>query len=118
MSSEQINRIIDDSYDQSREEPIRTMGRDFFSRKFRSTLVFVWGWSAPFLALAVYSAVRFFKADHTQGQILYAALFIVATQAIFGMKVFAWQMLHQTSMRRDLKHLELRLAELSEMLKR
>jgi hypothetical protein len=61
--------------------------------------------------------MQFFKADRTQGQIMYAALFILGVHGVGLMKILAWGMLHQHSIRRDLKRLELRMAELSEMLK-
>jgi hypothetical protein len=61
--------------------------------------------------------MQFFKADQTQGQIMYAALFILGTHGVGLMKILTWGMLHEHSIRRNLKRLELRVAELSEMLK-
>ena len=75
MSNEQIRKIIEDSYDDSKEETLRAIGRDFYSRSFRSAAIFAWAWSIAFIALAVYSAMQFFKADQTRGQIMYAAMF-------------------------------------------
>ena len=48
---------------------------------------------------------------------MYAALFIIGAHGVGLMKILAWGMLHQQSIRRDLKRLELRVAELSETLK-
>ena len=118
MSDEQIRRIIDDSYDESKEEGLLAMGRDWFSRKMLSTVLFVWAWAIPLIALAVYSAIKFFETNQTREQIMYAALFIVSAQYVGGMKIFAWQMLHRRSIARNLKQVELRVAELSETLKR
>ncbi len=118
MSDEQIRRIIDDSYDESKEEGIRAMGRDWFSRKMLSTVLFVWAWGLLLIALDVYCAIKFFETDQTREQIMYAALFIIGAQCIGGMKIFAWQMLHRRSIARDLKRLELRIAELSETLRK
>lgn len=118
MSNEQIRKIIEDSYDDSKEETLRTMVRDFYSRRMRSTAIFVWGYAILFIALAVYSAIQFFKADQTQGQIMYAALFVLGANGVVLMKILAWLMIYQRSMiRRHLKQVELRVAELSEMLK-
>jgi hypothetical protein len=117
MSEEQIRRIVEDSYDESREETLRRMVRDFYSRRLRSTAILVYGWGGGFAALAVYGAVQFFKADQTQGQILFATLFILGVHGIGLMKIFAWGMLRQNSVKRDLKRLELRVAELSELLR-
>jgi hypothetical protein len=118
MSDEQIRRIIDDSYDESKEEGIRAMGRDWFSRKMLSTVLFVWAWAIPLIALAVYSAIKFFETNQTREQIMYAALFVVSAQYVAGMKIFAWLMLHRRSIARSLKQVELRVAELNEKLKR
>ena len=117
MSQEQIRKIIEDSYDDSKEETLRAMARDFYSRRMRSIVILVYAWAIPFIALAVYSAMQFFKADRTQAQIMYAALFIVGWHGVGLMKVAAWEMWNRHSIRRDLKRLELRVAELSEMLK-
>jgi hypothetical protein len=48
---------------------------------------------------------------------MYAALFIYGANSVGLMKIFGWQMIHRRSIRSDLKRLELRMAELSEMLK-
>ncbi len=117
MSDEQIRRIIDDSYDEAREEGIRAMGRDWFSRKMLPTVLFVWAWAIPLLAVAVYSAVKFFETNQTRDQIMYAALFVVSAQYVGAMKIFAWQMLHRRSIARNLKQVELRVAELAEALR-
>ncbi len=117
MSEEQIRRILDDTYDESKEETLRQMARDFYSRRMRSTAILVYGWVFAFAALAVYSARQFFRADQTKGQIMFAALFVLGAHGIGLMKILAWGMLHQTSVRRDLKHLELRVSELNEVLK-
>lgn len=117
MSNEQIRKIIEDSYDDSKEETLRAMARDFYSRSMRSTAILVYAWVIIFIALAVYSAMRFFKADQTQAQIMYAALFILGAHGVGLMKICAWEMMNRHSIRRDLKRLELRVAELTEMLK-
>ncbi|MBZ5729283.1 MAG: hypothetical protein LAP87_30450 [Acidobacteriia bacterium] len=117
MSNEQIRKIIEDSYDDSKEETLRAMARDFYSRSMRSIVILLWAWAIPFIALAVYSAMQFFKADQTQAQIMYAALFILGVHGVGLMKICAWEMWNRHSIRRDLKHMELRVAELSEMLK-
>ena len=117
MSNEQIRRIIEDSYDDSKEETLRAMARHFYSRSMRSIVIMVWAWAIPFIALAVYSAMQFFKADQTQAQIMYAALFILGAHGVGLMKICAWEMWNRHSIRRDLKRLELRFAELSETLK-
>ncbi len=48
---------------------------------------------------------------------MYAALFILGAHGVGLMKIFAWEMVHRHSIRRDLKRLELSVAELGEMLR-
>jgi hypothetical protein len=61
--------------------------------------------------------MQVFKADQTQGQIMYAALFVLGAQGVGLMKIFAREMVHRHSIKRDLRRLELRVVELSEMVK-
>jgi hypothetical protein len=117
MNDERIRRIIEDSYDESKEDTLRAIGRDFYSRRFRSAAILTWIWSIIFIAVAAYSALRFFKAYQIQGQIMYAALFILGAHGVGLMKILAWQMLFRYGIRRDLKKLELRIAELSDTLR-
>ena len=117
MDQEQIKRLIDDTYDQSREDTILSMAKDFYSRKMWSTAVLVWIWGIIFFAGAFYSAHRFFETDETRLQIMYAAIFVPCILAIGFMKVFAWEMVHRHSIMREIKRLELRIAELAETVK-
>jgi hypothetical protein len=117
MNDEHIRKIIEDSYDESKEEGVYSMVRDFYSRKLWSTAVFSWAWGIVLIAPAVYCAVRFFDADQIKWQLTYAAVFIVLMHWIGLIKTFAWQMVHRHSIKRDIKRLELRIAELIETLK-
>ena len=114
MNDEQIRKIIDgpQDYDDSKEDSLCSMLSDFYSRKMLSTAILVWFWGIVFVAGAVYSAVRFFAADQTKDQIMYAALFICLVHFVGLMKVFAWQMIARNSIKREVKRLELRIAEL------
>ena len=117
MSDETIKRIVEDSYDESKEEGLRSIVRDFYSRRLLSTAIVVWGLGLLFFALAAYSAIQFFKSDQTQGHIMYAALFICGLHGVGLMKIFAWEMVHRHSIKREIKKLELHVVELSEALK-
>ena len=117
MDEEQIKKIVEDTYDVSKEDSIMSMARDFYSWEMWSTAVVVWIWVIIFFAGAVYSAVQFFETDQTKSQIMYAAIFVPCVLAIGFMKVFAWEMLHRNSIKREIKRLELRIAELSQIVK-
>jgi hypothetical protein len=116
MKSDEIKKMIDDVYDDSREDSIRSMVGDFYSRRMLSIAVLVWVWAIIFIAGALGSAVKFFAADRTKDQIMYAALFVCLVQFVGLMKVFAWQMLARNSVKREIKRVELRVAELAQAL--
>ena len=117
MSNKQIKPITTDSYDESREDTLRSIARDFYSRRLLPTAIVVWGFAILFLTGAVFSVIQFLKTKQTQWQIAYAALFICAAQGIVLMKIFAFGMVHRLSIKREIKKLELQVAELREALK-
>ncbi len=117
MTTEQIRKIIDDSYDDSKEETLREIAGEFYSRRMLSVAVLTWAWSILFIALAVYGAVQFFKVAESRAQIMYAVLFIIGFDGVGLTKIAFGQVMHRQSIKRDIKRLELRLAELIEMLK-
>ena len=112
MDEELIKKMIEDGYDDEREDNIRSMLKDFYSRKMLSTAILVWVWAIVFLAGAVYTGIQFFKTDQIRAQIMHAALFIVCVQGISLMKIFAWEVIHRNSIKREIKRLELRIVEM------
>jgi len=115
MTDEQIKRILDDAqvYEDARENTFRSMLGDFYNRKMISTIVFVWVWGIAVVAGAAYSAVQFFRNVETRDQIMYAGIFICCVQFLALTKIFAWQLIHRNGILREIKRLELRVAELS-----
>ena len=86
---------------------------DFFNRRMLSNAIFILVWSLIYVAVAVYGGVMFFRVDQTKSQIMYAAIFIVGCQFVALIKIFAWQMIHRNGIKREIKRLELRIAELT-----
>ncbi|MFC1636587.1 DUF6768 family protein [Planctomycetota bacterium] len=117
MNGEQINKIIEDTYDESRENTICSMLGDFYNRRMLSVVIFIWAWGIIIIIGAIYSAVQFFKNVETKSQIMYAVIFLTCCQFLGLMKIFAWQMIHRNSLKREIKRLELRIAELNETVK-
>lgn len=114
---EQIKRIIEDNYDDSRQEGLMSMIRDFYNRKMLSTVVFVWFFGIIFMAGAIYSGINFFRTDEIKYQIVYAVIFMICLQWVGSLKIFAWQVIHRNSIKREIKRLELTIAELSQTVK-
>ncbi|MBN1975306.1 MAG: hypothetical protein JW787_16830 [Sedimentisphaerales bacterium] len=117
MNDEQIKKMMDDSYDNSKEEGLMSMLKDFYDRKTLSVAILVWIWGLVFIAGAIYCGVKFFDEENVQYQIMFAALFICFYLSVGLMKVFAWQMMHRNSIKREIKRLELRIAELTQIVK-
>ncbi len=110
--NDEIRKILDDTYDGAREDSIRTMIGDFYSRRMLSITVLIWFWAIVFFVAAGYTAMKFFETDETQSQIMYASIFVCLVQFIGLMKVLAWQMMARNSVKWEIKRLELRIAEL------
>jgi hypothetical protein len=117
MNEEQLKKMIDDTYEDSKEDTIRSMIGDFYNKKMLSTILFVWAYGLAIIGLAVFSGIRYFRVDAVKYQIMYAAIFICCIQFIALIKVFAWQMIHRNSIKREIKRLELRIAELNQTVK-
>ena len=117
MNEEQINKMIEDTYDESKEDTIRSMIRDFYSRKMLSVVVFVWAMALIYVGLAIFSGVQFFRTDEPKYELMYAVIFICSVQLTVLIKIVAWQMIHRNSIKREIKRLEIRIAQLAETVK-
>ena len=93
------------------------MARDFYNRKMLSVIILVWTYGLVFIAGAIFSAVKFFDTEHTKFHIMYAAIFVCCIQFIVLLKIFSWQMIHRNSIKREIRRLELRIAELGQTAK-
>jgi len=117
MDNEQIKKIVEDVYDDSMNEGFASMLGDFYNKKTASVAIFIWFWGLVFIAIAIYCGVQFFKTESSQYQTMYAALFITFMMFLSIIKIFAWQMIHRNNLKREIKKLELRIAELTEIIK-
>ena len=115
MDKDELNRIINDSddYDPAQEYSLMTMLSDFYSKKMLSVVILIWTMGIIFMAGAIYSAVKFFQTDNTQAHIMYAVIFLTLIQWVGLLKIMAWQIIHRNNIRRELKRLELRVAQLN-----
>jgi hypothetical protein len=117
MNEEEIKKIIEDIYDDSKEDSYRSMVRDFFSEKMRWVMIAVWVWFFIFMVPIIISVILFFMTNQTKFQIMYATIFVCCTLSIGFLKVLAWVMLQRHSIKREIKRLELRIAELTQTIK-
>ena len=117
MNEEQIQKIVEDMQDSSEKEGLMSMLGDFYNRKTLSVAIFIWIWGIVFVIGAVYSGIKFFEAENPQNQLMYAALFVCFYLSVGLIKVFAWEIMHRNSIKREIKRLELRIAELTQIVK-
>jgi len=112
MNDEEMKKILAESYEEPREDSLVTLIKDFYNWKMLSTIVLVWGWGLACCGAAIYCGIRFFQTDQIQSQIMYATLFVTFVLWLSLMKIFAWQMIHRKGIKREIKRLEIRIAEL------
>lgn len=119
MDREQLKAIIGDTseYDESKEDTLRRWFRDAYSKRMRWVMVGVYLGYALCLIPAVFSVIAFFTTDDTRCQILCAAIFLFCSHWIGFMSVFGWVMMQRPRLNREIKRLELRIAETTEMIK-
>ncbi len=108
MNDEQIKKNIDDTYNDSKEDTFCSMARDLYNKKELATLIWVWGNSLVFLALIVFSSIKFFQTEQTKYQIMYAAIFICCIQVIILAKIVCWQTVNRNRTTREIKRLVLK----------
>jgi hypothetical protein len=114
MNDEDIKIIIEDIYDESKEDTVRSWIKDCFSKNMRWVAINIWVWFFIFLVPLVFSIIQFFGTDQTRDQIMYATIFICCCMGIGFTKVFGFVMMQRPRISREIKRLELRIAELAE----
>jgi len=117
MNEEEIKKIIENTYDDSREDTLLSMVGQLYSQKMVPSMIVHFAYSLPFMVGAVFCGIKFFKTDQTQYQIMYAAIFVCCIQFCIFSKAKYWQMLYKINTSREIKRLELRIAELNETVK-
>ncbi len=117
MNEEQIKKIIEDTYDESREDTLWSMVGQLYSKKMLPSMIVHFLYSLPFMAGVVFCGIKFFYTDQIQFQIMYAAIFVSCVQVCIFSKIKYWQMLFKNNTSREIKRLELRIVELNETVK-
>ena len=108
---------MNDEQESLKEDTLWSMVRQFYNRKMLSVIILAWVYFIIVLALAVLSGIRFFESEQTKDQIMYAAIFVCCVQLVSLIKIFAWQVVHRSGIKQEMKRLELRIAELNETVK-
>ncbi|MHC4459602.1 MAG: DUF6768 family protein [Planctomycetota bacterium] len=118
MDKEELKmKMIDDIYDKQKEESLFSLIGELYSSRMLPSMAMHFLYSLPFIAGAVFCGIIFFKTEQTQFQIMYATIFVCCIQFCIFSKAKYWQMLHKINISREIKRLELRIAELTETVK-
>ncbi len=119
MDKEQLKNIIDSpmDFDESTEETIRSYLRDCFSKQVRWVTITFFVLFCVSLVPLTFSGIQFFRVDETKMQILYAAVFTCSWLTICILEIWAMVIVQKNSLRREIKRLELCIAELNERVK-
>ncbi len=119
MDKEQIKKIIDSppEYDESKEVTMRSWLGDFYSKKMRLVMINVFVCYLICTVLIIFSAIKFFRTEQVQYQIMHAVIVVCSSQWLGFISVFAWVMMQRPSISRKINRLELCIAELIETIK-
>jgi hypothetical protein len=96
---------------------LRQMLIDGFRGKMRWATLLLWIYALAGTAVAVFAAVRFFAAEAVRDVVLYAALFLAAAGLVTCMKMCYWMLINRNTVLREIRWLELRVAELAGKIK-
>jgi hypothetical protein len=69
-----------------------------------------------FLAIAVFSAIRFFQVESTKELIAWATAFLFCVSSVAMLKIWYWLQMSQNAVTREIKRFELQLARLQSQL--
>jgi MFS family permease len=116
MEEKEMQTMMEDLYKESQEDTIGAMASEFYSRRMLTTTIYVWVMSLLYIAGSVICGILFFQTDSTQYQLMYATLFLICVGAIFLLKVYAWEIIHRNSIKREIKRLEIRIAQLTRLI--
>ena len=96
-----------------REETLRQMMVQTFRSKLRWMVVFLWVEGVAVCVAAVWAGVGLYRAQETKQVIVYATALIISAIFFMLVKVVGWQWMSKYSLMREIKRLELQIAELA-----
>jgi len=120
MNDEDVRRILADDglYDETREWSVRQTLGLLYNRQMVLPVIVMYVNVVIALAIAVVSALRFFRTDEVKDEILYATTFLVGVGWIGFIKVAAWVAMYRNSISREIKRLEVRVMAASDASRR
>jgi cell shape-determining protein MreC len=109
--------MVDDMYNEPKENSLKSMIGDFYNRQNTSSIIFVWVVALILVVMAVLCGRAFFMAPDTRTQILFATFFLIIMGQFQFLRGLVLQASQRNSIQRELKRLELHIAELGEAIR-
>ncbi len=115
---DELRRANGGDYDPDREDTLRGMLLSTFRGRTWWMSLVAWIYILLFSGLAVFAAVRFFQVEGDRQMLLYATVFVTAVIVAAITKIWYWMLINRNAVQREVKRLEIRIAELAEKLSR
>ncbi|MEN8145415.1 MAG: DUF6768 family protein [Gemmatimonadota bacterium] len=124
-SNENIDVLIREALGQEDAELFEQLGEQSLLQKqiqvFRSQSAWMTAGmlivGIAFMALGIYAAIRLYHAPDMREMIIWLAVFFFSYTTILGMKLWDWMEIERASVTREIKRLELRIAQLASALR-
>ena len=104
------------AYEDLGEQGIMDMAFGAFSGRNKALSILMMFIAAVFFGLAVYSAVQFFRVEATKDLIMWASGFFFFMMGTTAMKVWWWMEMEKNATVREIKRVELQLANLAALI--
>lgn len=89
---------------------------DVFRGRHKWLAILTASWMVVFFGLAIFCAIRFFQAEETRDILLWGMGFFCCFTAVGMLKVWYWMEMNKSALTREIKRLELQIAELANKL--
>ncbi len=124
-SNENIDVLIRDALGQEDAELFEQLGEQSLLQKQMEVFRSQSAWMTigilvvgiAFMALSVYSAIRFYSAPELREMIIWVAVFFFSMSAVMALKLWDWMEIERATVTREIKRLELRIAQLASSLR-
>jgi FtsH-binding integral membrane protein len=89
-----------------------------FRGRMRFWVALMWLMTAVWAGVAIWAAISFFRATTPRDWIMYATIFLWGLIAVAMLKMWNWMEMNRCTHSREIKRLELQMAQLRERLER
>ena len=112
-----LNEEESQAYDDLGEQGLVGMAFGAFSGKNKALSVLMMVIAVIFFGFSIYSAVQFFRVEETKELILWASAFFFFMMGTTAMKVWWWMEMEKVATIREIKRVELQVANLANLVK-